>query len=297
MYNGRYSNCSGLHRLTLAVLGVALPASSAFLPGCRGADGDKTPKADFILDKYVEVTGGKAAYGRIRNRHIQAAAEYVGENVTMDMTIYEALPGKRYVLTVTKPFGTIEEGVHGEVAWAISPLSGNRIKEGDQRDWDLRRAFFHPHLEWRKFYKQAKFLGIVPVNGKPCYKILATPHVGAPETRFYDTESYLLVKKETTAIRPNKEELYETFFEDYREVDGVLIPHKWTQTRDGEQKLEYIITSIQHNVEIPPGRLDLPDEIQTMLDNPEMQEKKKREPGERRIPIKIEGPKKDEPDK
>ena len=274
MQNGRYSYCPCVFRIATAMFALALPASWAFLPGCRGADGDKPPKADSILDKYVEVTGGKAAYSRIRNRLIKVEAEYLGENVRMVITRYEAPPSKRYVRTVTDPFGTVEDGTDGEVVWSISPLSGPRIKEGQQRDWDLRRAFFHPDLHWRKLYRQAKCLGIEPINEKPCYKIVVTPHVGAAETRYYDTESYLLSKKEITITRPGAtgEEFYETFVEDYREVDGVLIPHKMTRTKDGEQPLAYVITSIQHNAEIPEYRFDLPEKIKTLLEEGQKQE-------------------------
>lgn len=58
----------------------------------------------------------------------------------------------------------------------------------------------------------------------------------------------------------------EVFISDYKEVDGILIPHKAILKALG---LESILTieRVEHNVNMPEDIFRLPDEIRALLDN------------------------------
>ena len=58
------------------------------------APDEPLPKAEEILDKFVEVTGGKAAYENVRNEKWTGSFEFVGKGIKGTITSYRADPNK-----------------------------------------------------------------------------------------------------------------------------------------------------------------------------------------------------------
>src|SRR6266542_921973 len=113
---------------------------------------DPLPKAEAILDKYIEVTGGKAAYEKKRTEVSSALMEFVGKGVKASMTIYHAEPNKSYSVVEIDGIGKIEEGTDGSVVWERSALKGPRVKTGEERAVSLRAADIHHDTRWRDFF-------------------------------------------------------------------------------------------------------------------------------------------------
>lgn len=103
------------------------------------------------------------------------------------------------------------------------------------------------------------------VEDKPAYKVVLTPAEGAPESRFFDKESGLLVKVATTVKTPMGEIPTESFVSDYRKVDGVLTPHKVRQMVL-VQELTITVDKVENNVKIPDSRFAIPDDVKKLLD-------------------------------
>lgn len=225
------------------------------------AQEDELPKAELILDTYVQVTGGKAAYAKLRNRIEEITIESVGSGMKFSLTAFYARPDKTYFLIEGETIGKIEKGTNGGVAWESSLKNGPAIKWGAERDDMLRQGTFDRITQWRKLFKKAECVGVESIDGKPCFKVVMTPETGEPETRYYEKKSNLLRKTEAAdqAAVP-----YELFFSDYREVDGVLSPHTIRRVSTGQATL-FTIDSIRRNVDMPADRFTLPDDVQTLL--------------------------------
>jgi hypothetical protein len=239
---------------------VCLLATSAVSPTAISAE---TPKAEAILDKYVEVTGGKANYQKIHNEVSQGHMEFVGKGIRASLISYKAEPAKAYNVVELEGFGKIEQGTDGQIAWERSPLQGPRIKEGEEKAAALRDA--NIHNDWRDLFQKAEGGGIEDVGGRPCYKVILTPREGKPETRYYDTKTNLLVKVAKIVKGPMGEVPAEVFLSDYKEVDGILIPHTIRQRAIGQEFL-IVLEQIQHNTKIPPDRFDLPDDVKALVE-------------------------------
>jgi hypothetical protein len=251
--------------------GLARPILPALLlvylaaPGALLAQEEKLPKAETILDKYIEVTGGKAAYEKLNNRVTKATVEMVGQGIKFAVTTYGAKPAKAYNLMESEAFGKIERGTDGEVVWEINVMTGPQIKEGEERAFFLREAVFNASLKWRKLYKKVECVGLETVDEKPCYKVVLTPAEGSPETSYYGKESGLLVKVEASLTTPMGKIPFESHVSDYKEVDGVMFPYKVRVIVMGSERV-VTTESIEHNVKIPADRFDLPAEIQALLE-------------------------------
>ena len=248
----------------LCTLVAFLVASQLERTTVRAAD-DPLPKAEEILDQYVEVSGGKAAYEKLHNRATKGTLDFVTTGIKATVTTYSAEPDKMRTIIESPAIGKVEEGTDGEIAWELSLMTGPRIKEGDEKATTMRAAAFDSTVNWRKQYDKAECAGVETVEDKPCHKVILTPATGMPETHYYEQESGLLVKMNQTIKSPMGVIPVETLLSDYKKVDGILIPHTIRQFLAG-QELVVRSQSIQHNVETPADRFELPAEVKALVD-------------------------------
>jgi zinc protease len=226
---------------------------------------DPLPKGDAILDKYIEVTGGKAAYEKKRTQITSAVMEFVGKGVKMNMTSYHAEPNKSYSVVEIEGIGKIEEGTDGTVVWERSALKGPRVKTGEERAVYLRAASIHHDTRWRDFFDKVECTGIEPIDGRICYRVVLTPKDGQPETRYYDKKTFLLVR--TNMIMKNEmgEIPAESMVSDYKTVEGVLVPFVVKNKVLG-QEFTITLNSVQTNVPIPNERFAVPDDVKALAE-------------------------------
>ncbi len=222
------------------------------------------PKGEAVLDKYIEATGGKAAYAKIHSDMSTGTMEFKAMGLKGKITTYAAEPDKKYSEVVLDGIGKMQEGVSGGVAWASSAMQGPRVKEGDEKAETLLQSKFNADLNWRDLYKSAETVGVETVDGKECYKVVLTPKTGSPATRWFDKESNLLVKMSMTSKSPAGEIQSETLVSDYRKEGGVLMPHKML-VKAGPMEFVATVDSVQQNPEIPKDKFEIPDEIKALI--------------------------------
>lgn len=249
-------------RLTLAVIVTGLFSSAGMAPA-----EDKLPKGDEVLDKFVEATGGKAAYEKLDNEMWTGTFELAGKGIKGTATSYRSKPNKSYTTIDLENIGTIEEGTDGQIAWTKSAIQGPRVKEGDEKAAVMREATFNNPIHWRDLYSKAETAGAESVDSQECYKVILTPNEGKPETRYFDKKTNLLVKVTMTLASPMGEIPVETLVSDYKEQNGLLAPRKVNQKVLGQ---EFVVTidTVKYNVEIPKDRFNLPDEIKALVAKP-----------------------------
>jgi hypothetical protein len=244
-------------------LAVGLVLAGKVGPGVASA-GSAPPTAAQVLDAYVEVTGGKAAYSRIDNRVTRGRMELAGQNIEMRVTIWAARPNETYLALDSDITGPVERGTTGDLVWENSAMTGPQIKEGAEKAQTLREARFDRWVEWRDVYGSVEYAGVEDIDGRPAHKIIATPVDGRPETLFFDPESGLLLRLDLTLDNAMGSFPIRTRFDDYREVDGLVVPFGATTEVMG-QRMKLVAESIQHNVELPPHRFDPPQAVRELL--------------------------------
>jgi hypothetical protein len=225
---------------------------------------DALPTGEAILDKYIEVTGGKAAYEKKVTEVSTGVLEFTGKGVKAHITSYQAAPNKSYTVVEIDGIGKMEEGTDGSLVWERSALKGPRLKSGEERAVSLRGASIQHDVRWRDFFQKVECTGVEPIDGHICYRVVLTPKDGQTETRYYDKKSYLLVRTNLILKNEMVEIPTEMSVSDYRSVDGVLMPFQLKQKVLGQ---EFTITheSIQNNVDIPKERFALPDDVKALV--------------------------------
>jgi outer membrane lipoprotein-sorting protein len=243
---------------TALLLGGLAGASSAQISQ------QEFPKAEQILDRYVEAIGGLAASEKIHNRVSRATVEIPAAGIKLSVTMYQARPNKAYSVVESAATGKIESGTDGEVAWQISATNGPQLLEGKEKTNSLHINIFDRLVYWRKVFKQVETAGIEDVAGKACYKVVATPPDLPPQTMFFDKESYLLVKVSMTMESQAGTIPLESSLSDYRSVDGVLMPYKTVIKTIGPERIS-TVDGIEQNVNLPADRFALPAAIKALI--------------------------------
>ena len=253
--------------LNVSTLFLLLTLSPVFIMnmGIVNAAEETLPDPAVIMDKIVEVTGGLETHRRIQNRVTKGTFEIVMAGIKNAIITYQAKPHKAYTKMESEAMGTFESGSNGDVAWEKSTITGPKVKEGEERADALRDAFFDPQANWRAFYHKVESLGMKPVDGRPCYKIVVTPNIGGPQTLYIDKNTYLILKVEWVSKQQMGTIPIEVFVSEYKNVDGILIPHK-AKTRFMGQEMIFTITSVEHNVKMSPDFFKLPEEIRALVD-------------------------------
>jgi hypothetical protein len=222
------------------------------------------PKAETIVDRYIEVTGGRAAFEKHHTELMHGLFEVTAVGVKGQMTAYQTATNKNRVTIELEGIGKIESGSDGVIAWENSAMQGPRLKEGVEKADAFRDGTFNAPLYWRKMYAKMETTGVETVGEHECYKVVLTPAEGKPITHFFDKKSGLMVKTTTTRSTPMGELTAEILSEDYRKEGDILAPHKMIN-KMGPQEIQITVQSVEFNVDIPKERFDPPDEIQAML--------------------------------
>ena len=192
------------------------------------------PTPDQILAKYVDALGGEQALRRITTRKITATTEVpadvrgVGPAVHALTLQYFKAPNQ-WVITSQTASGPTTTGFDGAVAWrqdarglvtettgAVPPPPLARVK---------RSADFYEPLNLKQGYARMVTRGTAKMRDRDAYLVVGFPDGDLPEQLFFDTQTGLLVRKETATATAFGDYTVQTDYDDYRDVGSVKIPY------------------------------------------------------------------------
>ena len=161
------------------------------------------PKAETILDRYVEVTGGKAAYEKHTHEKMTGTILIPGVGMTGNVTRYAMAPDKEYSVLQLGPLGKAESGFSSGVAWEKNAIRGATDQEWRREGTsDEGSALQCPAGLAQELSQGGDDRLRIRERRGDCYKVLATPPAGRPETQYFSIKSGLLLKTDAT-IQPS----------------------------------------------------------------------------------------------
>jgi hypothetical protein len=237
-------------RIGLAVIGFLLANS------LLGAD-----RLAELMSMHVEVVGGK--------EQIAALAAVRASGVIF-------LPGKRvkFTLTVARPnllrleseadghkFLQAYDGV--DLPWQFDSnewpkrYRGMSDESSDQIMVDAE--YDGPLISGQARGFKVTYVGETEVNGRKFAQLQVTWRLRQTFSLLLDPETYLIVYRVDTRPKGEGREESVTHYDDYRPVDGVLLPHEITTTVEGRVTDQMRIDRIEANPPINAGMFTRPD--------------------------------------
>ncbi len=234
-------------------LGVNQPEGEFFFkPGAP-----KPPmSADDLMAKVLEASGGADNIRKITSRVTTVDVDMEQQGVKAVATVWSKAPNKTATETKFTAVGVdiasgweYFDGTSSEQAYTFAPVTkvtGSRID-------DLKIASdLHLLLDWKPKFKKVEVTRTAKCGEEECYVVEFEPNAGSKFTDYYSTKTFLLKRREsviTSSTSSVTTPLVNTF-EDYREVDGVMIPFKSTSNTTGNGNVVTVVKSIKHNVPI-----------------------------------------------
>ncbi len=248
----------------ITIVFVFLLAHAVAPAVAQPAKPEALPTGEAVLAKYVEASGGLAAFDAIKNRVIHATMQIPAAGLTMKTTVYAARPDRLLTVVESDVIGKIESGVADGVAWENSAMRGPIVREGQERANALREATFDRLVYWRTAFKSAECVGADTVEGKRAFKVVMTPDGGSPLTLYFDADSGLLARVESTYEGPEGKFPLVASLGDYRSVDGIKMAFTSKVSVAGQERT-VTIERVEQNVDMPADRFALPAEIKALV--------------------------------
>ena len=235
--------------------GPLIPAD----PNAILAQAPLAPMADAVFDKYIQAVGGAQRAAALTS--VVATGTNVGygpESADKRALEIYARPAQRTVLVHTSN-GDSTTTYDGRNAWisaplrpvAVLPLAGQEL---DGAKVDAMMAFPSQVKQLASRWR----VGIATTIGDTDVEVVqGNTAAGTIVTLYFDQKTGLLTRSVRYTDSPVGKIPVETDYEDYRDVAGVKIPHKFTMTwLDGRDTFE--LTQVRANAAIDAAKFAKP---------------------------------------
>lgn len=196
--------------------------------------------ADEIIAKYINYTGGEKAWKKVQTLVCSGTYNYGG--IEFPFQSYAKRPASyKYIVPFNGKY--FAQAYDGRQGWKIDAFNGETKKTrltgkaalamANEADPELESLL----INYKTKGHTATLEGTDTALGMDCYKIKLARKEGGEEICFFSNRDYALVKKQ--AVSKNAElkgSMLNTFYTDYRDVQGIKIPFT-TTSREGDQTI------------------------------------------------------------
>jgi photosynthetic reaction center cytochrome c subunit len=251
--------CNTCHRGNVRPMGVPEITEAAMMPRSEAPEGEQAaangPSADQILAKYVAALGGADAINKVTSRVQTGTAAFGGYNTPID--IYSKAPEMR-VSIMKMPNAESTTAYNGTSGWLVS--TGHPLHEMNSADLEAAKmdADLHFATNISKQFPDWRVLPNEKVGDHDAVVIRGRKPGEPPLKLYFDPQSGLLVRLVRYAETPLGNNPTQIDYADYRDVDGVKVPFKWTVARPGNS-FTIQIDKTQQNVPVDDAKFAKPN--------------------------------------
>ena len=213
---------------------------------------------DQIVAKAIAARGGAERIKAIKTQRL-----------TGRISIASDAPGA-FTVEIRRPGAIREEFTAGgsKIArWTDGKAGWVRVGEGapteiptlDVKSLSASADLDGPFVDYKERGTQIAYAGTADVEGHKAYKLIITPKDGPVRTAYIDAQTYFETKWESTINADGRELAVESFFRDYRDVDGVKCAYRIDSNTLGTPiKQKIVFERIEINPPIDNARFTNP---------------------------------------
>lgn len=219
---------------------------------------------DEIISKHIEARGGAENWAKVNNMKI--TGRFTAFSVEEDWMAIKTNKGQYYSELHLGKHAVIEafDGAHG---WTIDPwmdFSYPRLLTKDEENvFQQKSAIMTPFLDYKEKGLTAELIGKQDLEGIMVYAIKLTRPSGKSETWYIDAKTFLEYRRDSYWVDFTYPTAAETYFEDFREINGLVIPY-YEEKMFSQRNRVLLIEDIQFNI-------DLDEEVFEMAKSAEME--------------------------
>ena len=221
------------------------------------------PSAKDIIAKYVEATGGSAAFKSISSMRAKGVFAITGQQMSGELEMMAARPNKLLTRISITGIGPVEEGYDGKVGWSIDPFRGPALITGRGLDERADEAWFDAPLHGSDQVKTMTVVGKEEFDGRQSYRVKVVSVRGTEQFELFDEQTGLQAGVEATRETPLGIIPTTTMFRDYKRFGQLTFPAQVVQRIMGQEQV-FTFTAYEFNA-VPVTVFELPPAIKALI--------------------------------
>ena len=181
---------------------------------------------DDIIEKHIKAHGGEKALNKIKS--IELSGTYTSFSTSGKFKTIKLHSGEYYSeFDLGQHY--VYEGNDGKLAWTIDPwqdiLFPRRINKSEKNVFDQKAELITPFYKYKNKGHKVELKGKEDLDGTEVYVLHLIRNNGFTETWYLDAKTYLEVKYTSQWIDFAYPIQADTYFDDFRKVEGIIIPY------------------------------------------------------------------------
>jgi photosynthetic reaction center cytochrome c subunit len=259
-FDGRLEvTCYSCHRG--AAKPVSIPAikdeemAGPEAPGKKPIENAALPKPEELLDKYLAAVGGAAAVEKITTR-VQKGKLMAFGGQSFAAEVYSKAPDKRVSVMHLKD-GDSVTAFDGQRGWLSVPGRPAHMMSASENESARLDADLYFPIHVKSLYSKFKVASAEKIDGHDTYLVEGHEEGRPPLRLYFDTQTRLLLRMIRYAQSPLGLNPTQIDYTDYREVDGVKVPFRWTVSRPGN-RFTIQVEAMKQNVPVDDAKFTAP---------------------------------------
>jgi hypothetical protein len=207
----------------------------------------QSPTADALVAKNIQAKGGEAKWKSLSSVKLTGTMSAQGKEVPL--VIYSKRPN---LMRNEMTFGAtrVVQAFDGSTAWAMNPLTDApqelpaAAAEAMRSSADFEGAL----VDYKSKGHTTELVGLEQADGGDVHHLKVTLKNGSVQDYYLDAKTGLETKMtQQVDVGTGTKQTLTTTMSDYREVDGVTVPHLVRQLLDGKVVGEMRIEKVEFN--------------------------------------------------
>jgi len=232
--------------LASSVVFVLMTVAGAYAQALEAAP---LPTVDDIIAKNLQAKGGAAKWQSVKS--VKMTGKMTAQGTEMPLTVYAMRPNFNRQ-EITMPAGKAIQAFDGTTAWVVNPMLGIETPQavpGPAAELAKNSADFDGALiNYKAKGNDIELVGKEQLEGKDVYHLKVTTKGGPVQHYLLDADSGIELRMSAEVeLGSGQKQTLTTAMSNYKQVDGIMIPHTVTQTAGGRTRLQWTITTVEFN--------------------------------------------------
>lgn len=235
----------------------ATPAGTTSFESAKIDASGPLPTVDQVLEHYLQAIGGVEAVTKPVSRVAKGTVAIPGVSNGGTFELHAKRPNKNLVTMNVYPLGVVRLGYNGVTGWQQTARTASRNLSGTELASVARDSDFYSQARMKVNYPKMRLLGKTSVGYREVYVLDLRSTVGDFDRLYFEAQSGLPIRMDAARITPQGKQPATVYFDDWREVDGLKMPFRVTQSF-GNTTLVFVYEEVRHNIRVDDRIFDKP---------------------------------------
>lgn len=214
--------------------------------------------AEEIIARHIEAHGGAEKWDKVEA--LELKGNFTAFSIEKPFHALKTRSGAYYA-DLYLGEKKVLEAFDGNEGWTIDPwqdiFHARKLNKAEHNVFRQKAMFFTPFYNYRENGCEVEFTGMQSIDGVEMYALKLTRPNGKTENWYLDPDTfleYLCVSEWVDFAWPSQSEV---FFDDFREVDGLVIPF-YTDRTFGQRNRVLQLEEVHINPEVDKSIFEMP---------------------------------------